>query len=118
MSAVATVKIALKGDREVVMPREFDAPRADVFRALTEPAIIRQWLLGPPWTMRVCDVDVRDGPHFPGGALVTTVLTEQLYAITIESPSQEARDGAMSSGMETGMEASFQRLDRILAKGR
>jgi uncharacterized protein YndB with AHSA1/START domain len=36
-----------------------------VFRAHTEPDLIRQWLLGPDgWSMPVCITDPRPGGHF------------------------------------------------------
>lgn len=54
--------LAAHGDREIVMTRTFAAPRALVFRALTEPTLVQQWLLGPPgWTMPVCTIDLRVG---------------------------------------------------------
>jgi uncharacterized protein YndB with AHSA1/START domain len=49
-------------DREVKVTRSFRAPRQLVYRAYTEPALIRRWLLGPPgWSMSICDMDVRVG---------------------------------------------------------
>jgi len=57
-----TLTVAARGDREIVMTREFAAPRAMVFDACTKPELIRRWLLGPPgWTMIVCEVDLRVG---------------------------------------------------------
>jgi len=56
------LKITAAGDRELVMTRAFDAPRKLVYDAHTTPALVRQWLLGPPgWTMPVCEMDVRVG---------------------------------------------------------
>jgi uncharacterized protein YndB with AHSA1/START domain len=49
-------------DREVKVTRSFRAPRLLVYRAYTEPALVRRWLLGPPgWSMPICDMDVRVG---------------------------------------------------------
>lgn len=56
------LKITAKGDRELVISRTFDAPRALVFDAHTKPDLVRRWLLGPPgWTMPVCEIDLRVG---------------------------------------------------------
>jgi uncharacterized protein YndB with AHSA1/START domain len=56
------LKVTTPTDREIVMTREFDAPRKLVFKALTTPGLLRQWLLGPPgWTMPVCEIDLRVG---------------------------------------------------------
>jgi uncharacterized protein YndB with AHSA1/START domain len=65
MKQVGKMTVATAGDRDVVITRVFDAPRALVWRALTEPALIRRWLTGPPgWTMAVCDVDLRVGGKY------------------------------------------------------
>jgi uncharacterized protein YndB with AHSA1/START domain len=49
-------------DREVQVQRSFAAPAALVWRAYTEPDLVRRWLLGPPgWSMPVCEMDVRVG---------------------------------------------------------
>ena len=58
-------QITLPSDREVKVTRTFKAPRALVFRAYTEPALVRRWMLGPPgWSMPVCDMDVRVGGSY------------------------------------------------------
>jgi len=54
--------LTTRGDREIVMTREFDAPSKLVFDAFTKPELVRQWLLGPPgWSMPVCEIDLRVG---------------------------------------------------------
>jgi uncharacterized protein YndB with AHSA1/START domain len=58
-------QVTLPGDREVKVTRSFRAPRALVYRAYTEPDVLRRWLLGPPgWSMPVCEMDVRAGGRF------------------------------------------------------
>lgn len=62
MSGPAKLNVSTPTDREVVMTRTFDAPQARVFEALTTPALIQRWLLGPEgWTMPVCEVDLKVG---------------------------------------------------------
>ncbi len=57
-----TFQVTTPSDREIRMSRVFDAPRAMVFDALTQPALVRRWLAGPPgWTMEVCEIDLRVG---------------------------------------------------------
>ncbi|MEM7168405.1 MAG: SRPBCC family protein [Planctomycetota bacterium] len=42
--------------------RTFDAPVALVWRAYTEPELIKQWMTGPPdHSLPVCEVDLRVG---------------------------------------------------------
>jgi uncharacterized protein YndB with AHSA1/START domain len=49
-------------DREIVITRDFDAPRQRLFEAYSNPKHLQQWLLGPPgWTMPICEADVRTG---------------------------------------------------------
>jgi uncharacterized protein YndB with AHSA1/START domain len=58
-----TMTVAPRGEREIVITREFDAPRALVFRAMTDPALIPQWW-GPARYETIVDkLDAR-----PGGA--------------------------------------------------
>ena len=57
--------VTLPNDRDVVVVRAFNAPRALVFDAWTKPELVRRWMLGPPgWTMPVCEMDVRPGGKF------------------------------------------------------
>ena len=65
MSATHTIRVENAGDRELFITRAFDAPRASVFRALTTPALVKRWLLGPGgWTMPVCEIDLKPGGTF------------------------------------------------------
>jgi uncharacterized protein YndB with AHSA1/START domain len=58
-------QVTLPSDREVKVTRSFKAPRALVYRAYTEPELVRRWLLGPPgWSMPVCEMDVRVGGRY------------------------------------------------------
>ena len=65
MKIVGKLKIDPQGEREIVLSREFDAPRTLVFEALTRPQHVRRWLCGPPgWEMSVCEMDVRVGGKY------------------------------------------------------
>lgn len=50
-------------DRELVLTRLIDAPPAKVYRAWTEPELLKQWFAPLPFTTPVAEMDVR-----PGGA--------------------------------------------------
>ena len=57
--------MTLPNDRDVVVVRAFNAPRALVFDAWTTPKLLQRWMLGPPgWKMPVCEMDVRPGGKF------------------------------------------------------
>jgi len=62
---MAKSTVMLPNDLEVVVVRDFRAPRATVFDAWTKPELITRWLLGPPgWTMPVCEMDLRVGGKY------------------------------------------------------
>jgi len=59
-----------------------------------------------------------DDPWYGGECLVTTTFTETdgrtTVVTTMRFDSQEIRDGVVKSGMASGVETSYQRLDRML----
>jgi uncharacterized protein YndB with AHSA1/START domain len=55
--------VTLPSDREILITRVFDAPAALVFRAWTDPALVRRWWSSEDAPLVVCDIDLR-----PGGA--------------------------------------------------
>ena len=159
MSNAKGLTITTPGDREIVIRREFNAPRELVFDALGKAELLKRWFNGPPgWTLALCEVDFRVGGkyrfvwHGPDGAelglggvhkeivrpermvrtetfdqdwtggetLGTSVLTETngstLLTTTVVYATREARDGALRSGMEYGMEHGYQLLDAFLAE--
>jgi uncharacterized protein YndB with AHSA1/START domain len=64
-TTVGAMTIATPSDREIVISRAFDAPRALVFDCHTKPELVCRWLLGPPgWSMPVCDIDLRVGGKY------------------------------------------------------
>lgn len=50
-------------DRELVLVRIINAPREKVFKAWTDPELLKQWFAPKPWSTPVAQLDVR-----PGGA--------------------------------------------------
>ncbi len=59
--------------------------------------------------------------NMPGAEYVATITLEESDGVTtltnqLRYPSQEMRDGHVSSGMEYGMNISYGRLDALLAK--
>jgi uncharacterized protein YndB with AHSA1/START domain len=59
-----------------------------------------------------------DDAWYPGEAVDTTELTESggvtTFTMTVRYESQEARDTALKTGMESGMAASYDRLAEML----
>jgi uncharacterized protein YndB with AHSA1/START domain len=55
------LKVSVQSDLEIVMTREFDAPRELVFQAFTDPELIPQWWGQRNTTTIVDKMDVRPG---------------------------------------------------------
>lgn len=146
------------GVPQVVITREFDAPRDRLFRAHTEPELLAQWLGPRRLTMIVERYDVRDGGIWrfihrdaggseygfhgvfhgtpsPENGIVRTFEYEgapghvSLETLTFEErdgktavrvnavfQSVEDRDAMVESGMESGVNEGYERLDELLAR--
>ena len=69
----SNLTITTPTDREVVLTRVFDATAELVFKALTEPELLKRWYGPRGWEMVVCDIDLRVGGKWrivsrkPGG---------------------------------------------------
>jgi uncharacterized protein YndB with AHSA1/START domain len=81
-------------DRELVLTRVLRAPRANVYRAWTEPALLTQWFTPPPFTTIRAELDVRpgganlvvmrgpDGTEFPNLGVYLEVVPNERLVIT------------------------------------
>lgn len=64
-------------DREILITKEFAAPRHLVFDAHTKPELVRRWFGPHGWQLDVCEIDLRPGGAWyylmrgPGGAEMT-----------------------------------------------
>jgi len=54
----------LERNRIVVIRRSFDAPRAFLFQAWTQPARFARWFGPRGWTVERCEVDARPGGNW------------------------------------------------------
>ena len=52
---------SLTDERELVLTRIFDAPPEKVYRAWTDPELMKQWFVPRPWTIAEAETDVRPG---------------------------------------------------------
>ncbi|MDJ0953853.1 MAG: SRPBCC family protein [Acidimicrobiia bacterium] len=65
---MSTLSVRTPSDTQVEVSRSFASSVALVWRALTEPALVNRWLLGPPgWSMPVCESDFRVGGRYEYG---------------------------------------------------
>lgn len=56
-------------DRELVLERIIDVAPAKLYRAWTEPELLKQWFAPLPYTTPVAELDVR-----PGGSNLVVML--------------------------------------------
>ncbi len=146
--------LTLPTDEQILITREFDAPRHLVFRAWTTPELVEGWWSGRRGKVTVAEIDLRVGGNWryamvadsgfevafhgeyleiipderivmtevyeaePGpGALVTVTFTEQdrrtTLAVLMMLPSKQVRDIVAQSGMEGGVQESWDRLEEV-----
>ncbi|HTJ96566.1 MAG TPA: SRPBCC domain-containing protein, partial [Rhodocyclaceae bacterium] len=48
-------------DRELILTRTFNAPPALVYKAWTDPEMLKHWFVPRPWTIARAQTDVRPG---------------------------------------------------------
>jgi uncharacterized protein YndB with AHSA1/START domain len=160
LAAVVTKQVRLAIDREklqIVVARDFDAPPALVWRALTEPALLTQWWGQPGSPMSVDKHELQPGGQWryverdaagneygfrgvfreiepprrivqtfeyepmAGHVIVETMtLTTDGDRTTLTTVQQfdtlEDLEGMYASGMEGGMETSYNQLAALLAQ--
>ncbi|MFU0507119.1 SRPBCC family protein [Pseudaminobacter sp. NGMCC 1.201702] len=85
---------APKSDRELVLSRLIDAPREKLYRAWTEPELLKQWFAPLPWTTPSAELDVRpgganlvvmrgpDGTDYPNPGVYLEVVKNEKLVIT------------------------------------
>jgi len=56
-----TATVTLPTDEQILITREFDAPRHLVYRAWTTPELVRRWWSGRRGEMTVAEIDLRVG---------------------------------------------------------
>ena len=160
MATHTTHILAEPGKQEMVITREFDAPRELVFKATTDPKLIPQWW-GPRYLSTEVDkMDVRPGGQWrfinrdaegreyafhgvyhevlapsrvidtfefeglpeTGHVALETITFEDLPGgrtrLIAQSVFQSVadRDGALQSGMEEGLNDTYERLEELLKK--
>jgi uncharacterized protein YndB with AHSA1/START domain len=61
MVSSGTAKVTLPTDTQILITREFDAPKHLVYRACTTPELIKRWWSGDRGTVTSVEVDLRVG---------------------------------------------------------
>ena len=151
--------VTLPADTQILITREFAAPRHLVWRATTEPELVKRWWAGDRGEVASAEIDLRVGGKWryvmvvrcgsdvdgtevgfhgeyrevvPDERLVTTEVFEGMpdasalntvtlverdgrttMSVLVEHSSKEHRDGHIDSGMEGGMQESYDHLEHV-----
>src|SRR4051812_5822464 len=57
-------KLTLPTDEQILITREFDAPRHLVFKAFTTPELLKRWWHAKRGDMTVAEIELRPGGHW------------------------------------------------------
>jgi uncharacterized protein YndB with AHSA1/START domain len=150
--------VTLPTDTEILITREFDAPKDLVWKAYTTPELIKRWWAGSHGTVTTAEVDLRVGGTWryvlvtsgeepfevafhgeyreiaapdrlvntevyegapEGMGVITTTLTEADGRTTLtqrcDYGDRKVRDAVIDSGMEGGMQSSFDEMEKVAA---
>ncbi len=61
MTTSQSAKVTLPADDQILITREFDAPRHLVYKAYTTPELVRRWWTAKRGEMTVAEIDLRVG---------------------------------------------------------
>jgi uncharacterized protein YndB with AHSA1/START domain len=61
VSSSGRAKVTLPTDEQILITREFDAPRELVYRAWTTPELVKRWWAGKRGEMTLVEIDLRVG---------------------------------------------------------
>ena len=61
MTTSGTAIVTLPTDEQILITREFDAPKHLVYKAWTTPELVTRWWSAKRGGMKICDIDLRVG---------------------------------------------------------
>jgi uncharacterized protein YndB with AHSA1/START domain len=61
VASTGTAKVTLPKDEQILITREFNAPKDLVYKAYTEPELVKRWWSGQRGEMTSCEIDLRVG---------------------------------------------------------
>ena len=106
-----TAKVTLLSDEEFLITREFEAPRALVYRAWTDPELVRRWWAGQQGALESVTIDLRVGGSWRyvmglnGGAKIAfhgtfreIVPDARLVNTEVYEPAGDSPDAGEASG--------------------
>ena len=61
VTASRKAAVTLPADDQILITREFDAPKELIYKAWTTPELVKRWWAGQRGTMKTVDIDLRVG---------------------------------------------------------
>ena len=157
MTHSGKAEVSLPADDQIKVVREFDAPANLVYRAVTEPELVKRWWGCQRGAMTVTEIDLRVGGEWryvmdasngqeigfhgefreivPNERIVQTEAYEAIpdpdesanvntmtlveadgrttMEVLIQCVNKESRDMQIASGMEEGMQESYDDLEDV-----
>jgi uncharacterized protein YndB with AHSA1/START domain len=159
MASSGTAVMTLPTDEQILITREFDAPKHLVYEAWTTPELVERWWSGRRGRVRSAEIDLRVGGTWryvmetsdgfevafhgefreivPNERIVNTEVYEgappeaaaqgdvlnvvnfaeddgrTTLTLLVECPSRQIRDIIVDSGMEGGMQESYDLLEEV-----
>jgi uncharacterized protein YndB with AHSA1/START domain len=149
-----SAKVSLPAETQILITREFDAPKHLVWKAYTTPELVARWWGGQRGKVTSAEIDLRPGGRWryvmtanegfevgfhgeysevsptdrlvhteiyegapEGMGMITTTFTEVDGRTTLSQlcdyGDRAIRDAVIDSGMEGGMQESFDELEQI-----
>jgi uncharacterized protein YndB with AHSA1/START domain len=157
MVSSGTATVELPTDEQILITREFDAPKHLVYKAFTTPELVKRWWGSERGEVTIAEIDLRVGGRWryvmvssdgfevafhgeyreivPDERIVSTEIYEipdqgdspptvntatfteadgrTTLEVLVQCPSKELRDTIIDSGMEGGMQESYDALERV-----
>jgi uncharacterized protein YndB with AHSA1/START domain len=157
MVSSGTATVELPTDEQILITREFDAPKHLVYKAYTTPELVKRWWSGQKGEVTLVEIDLRVGGKWryvmvasegfevafhgeyqeivPDERVVSTEIYEipdqgdspptvntatftetdgrTTLEVLVQCPNKELRDTIIDSGMESGMQESYDALERV-----
>ena len=85
VTSSGTATVTLPTDEQILITREFDAPRELVYRAWTTPELVMRWWSGHQGTMKIAEIDLRVG----GAWRFVMVAKEEDYEVAFHGEYRE-----------------------------
>ena len=84
MTSSGTAVVTLPADTQILITREFDAPKHLVYRAWTTPDLVKRWWHANRGTATICEIDLR-----VGGAWRYVMVTDDDFEVAFHGEYRE-----------------------------